>query len=206
MRRIDALLAKVRREVGRSQSLLHLTANEPLMSDTAREFMGSRISDRYYMGGGDERGVVDFGPFTFLGWPAVQELVSDAEVAARDMLGACAVSLSPLSGVHAMMCTILSVTDPGDAVMSVDLDHGGHFATQRIIERTGRRHLATSYNTERLAFDVERIAHDFAEADASAFYMDASFYLTPDPPILAAGLAEIGVGGPGRWLAGRESF
>lgn len=179
MLKVQDLISKVRAEEARNARLLHLTANEPLMSDTARSFMDSRISDRYYMGGGDDDGVVDFNPFTFLGWPALQELVTAAEHAAQEMLGACTVTLSCLSGVHAMMCALLSTTEPGDAVMSVGLDHGGHFATQLIIERTGRRHVPTAYNLDGLRFDAERIGDDFRRARAKAFYMDVSFYLNP---------------------------
>ncbi|MGN6257676.1 MAG: hypothetical protein ACTHN3_08010 [Solirubrobacterales bacterium] len=177
--RVRRLIAGVRAEEERNTRLLHLTANEPLMSDTARSFMGSRISDRYYMGGGDEEGVVDFGPFTFLGWPSLQALVSDAEAAAAAMLSAHSVSLACLSGVHAMMCALLCTTEPGDGVMSVDLEHGGHFATKLIIERTGRRHLPTSYDLDGLRFDAERLAADFRQAGARAFYMDVSFCVNP---------------------------
>ena len=176
---IQDYYSRIKSEQRHNNMLLHLTANETLMSDTARTFMNSRLGDKYFMGGGDDDGIVDFQPFTFRGIPALQALVTEAQIAAKEMLGASDINFGCLSGVHAMMCTILSVTDPGDAVMTVDLKHGGHFATKGIVERTGRVHVPTSYNFDTLSFDVERLAKDFKKAKAKAFYMDVSFYINP---------------------------
>jgi glycine hydroxymethyltransferase len=88
------------------------------------------------------------------------------------MFGAAVVNLNCLSGVHAMMCAILSTTEPGDTVMTVHHDHGGHFATEGILARIGRKHVSTSYNFDTLSFDAEGIAQTFKESGAKAFYMD----------------------------------
>lgn len=176
---IDAHFVALLKEEKYAQQLLHLTANESLMSQTARHFMGSPLNDLYYMGGGDEDGIVDFGPFTFRGSTPIQNLVSDAERALKTMLGATSVNLGCLSGVHAMMCVILSTTNPGDTIMSVDLQHGGHFATQGIIEQSGRKHISTVYDFESLSFDTEKLAKAYHDAQAKAFYIDASFYIKP---------------------------
>lgn len=176
---IQDYYSKIKDEEKRNEELLHLTANEPFMSDTARAFMNSKIDDRYFMGGGDDDGIVDFQPFTFRGMPALQTLVSDAQSAAKEMLGAYEVNFGFLSGVHAMMCAVLSTTEPGDTIMTVGLEYGGHFATQGIVERTGRKHIQTSYNFDTLSFDVEKLAQDYKAANAKAFYMDVSFYINP---------------------------
>lgn len=176
---IQDYYSKIKDEEKRNEELLHLTANEPFMSDTARAFMNSKIDDRYFMGGGDDDGIVDFQPFTFRGMPALQTLVSDAQSAAKEMLGAYEVNFGFLSGVHAMMCAVLSTTEPGDAIMTVGLEYGGHFATQGIVERTGRKHIQTSYNFDTLSFDVKKLAQDYKAANAKAFYMDVSFYINP---------------------------
>lgn len=176
---IQDYYSKIKDEEKRNEQLLHLTANEPFMSDTARTFMSSKLDDRYFMGGGDDDGIVDFQPFTFRGMPALQAIVGDAQSAAKEMLGAHEVNFGFLSGVHAMMCAILSTTEPGDAIMTVGLEYGGHFATQGIVERTGRKHVPTSYNFDTLSFDVEKLAQDYKAANAKAFYMDVSFYINP---------------------------
>ncbi len=176
---IQPFLEKISQEEQRNHDFLHLTANESIMSDAARKFLGSHISERYFMGGGDDQGIVDLGPLTALGFPGIAELVETAENAAKQMLGASVVNLNCLSGVHAMMCAILSTTEPGDTVMTVNHDHGGHFATQGIIERVGRKHIFASYDFENLCFDVKKLAEDFKLAGAQALYLDVSYYLNP---------------------------
>lgn len=175
---IDQFYSQIRAEEKRNEEFLHLTANEPLMSETARAFMSSKIADRYFMGAGEDS-KVDLGPFTALGFPGVASLIEAAEEAAKEMLGAYTVNLNCLSGVHAMMCAILSTTEPGDVVMTVHHDHGGHFATKGILDRVGRKHVFAEYNFETLSFDVQKLSKKFKESGATAFYMDVSYYLNP---------------------------
>ncbi len=99
---IAATLQKIKNEEVRNNEFLHLTANENQMSKTAAKFLGSKISERYYMGAG-ENDIVDFGDFTALGFAGVKELVDQAKLAAQEMLQAADVNLNVLSGVHAMM-------------------------------------------------------------------------------------------------------
>ena len=176
---INKFFDKIRQEETRNDQFLHLTPNEPYVSNTARTFMDSRLADRYYMGGGEDS-QVDLGPFTAIGFPGIEALVKAAEEATKEMLGAAEVNLSCLSGVHAMMCALLSTTEPGDTIMTVHHDHGGHFATKGIVDQIGRKHLFTpKYDFEALKFDAAAIAEAFHAAGAKAFYMDVSYYLNP---------------------------
>jgi glycine/serine hydroxymethyltransferase len=176
---IKQLYSKIRDDEKTDAKFLHLTSNEPYVSDTARTFANSRLADRYYMGGGDDE-LVDFGAFTTLGLQGVEDLVKAAEEATKEMLGAAEVNLNCLSGVHAMMCAILSTTEPGDTVMTIHHDHGGHFATKGIVDRIGRKHVSTpAYDYDALKFDAEAIAKTFKERDCKALYMDVSYYLNP---------------------------
>jgi glycine/serine hydroxymethyltransferase len=176
-------LDKVFRDVAaaekRAERMLHLTANETVMSRTARSLLSSPLGDLYFMGGGDADRIVDFQPFTFRGMPEIQKLVSHAEAALCSTLSASAVTLKMLSGLNAMTCAILALTDPGDVVMTVDLEHGGHYATRPILERTGRRHVSTAFDLAGLRFDVDKLAAEFHRSGARAFYMDVSYYLNP---------------------------
>lgn len=175
---IKDYLDKIKEEEKRNENFLHLTANESQMSKTARMFLGSKLSERYYVGAGTDD-VVDWGIFTQLGFKGIATLIAEAENAAKEMLGASVVNLSCLSGVHAMMCTILSTTEPGDTVMTVHRDHGGHFATSGILRRVGRKHVNAAYNLSELKFDAKKTAKIFKESRAKAFYMDVSYYLRP---------------------------
>ena len=175
---IQQYFDKIRADEQTDANFLHLSSNEPYVSEVAKAFAASRLADRYYLGGGED-GLLVSGPFTTLGMAGVQELVTAAENATKEMLGAAIVNLNCLSGVHAMMCAILSTTEPGDTVMTVHHDHGGHFATEGILARIGRKHVSTSYNFDTLSFDAVAIAKTFKETGAKAFYMDVSYYLNP---------------------------
>jgi len=171
-------LNSIKQEEERNSKFLHLTANENQLSNTARMFLGSKISERYYFGGGKDD-IKDFGHFTALSFNGVEELINAAKEAAKEMLFAADVNLNVLSGVHAMMCSILATTEPGDIVMTVPLEYGGHFATKGIINRVGRKHIFADYDLENLKFDVPKIAQKFKEANAKALYLDVSYYLNP---------------------------
>jgi len=175
---IQQYFKPIHAEERRNDAFLHLTSNESYVSETARTFMSSRLADRYFMGG-SKGGWVDMEPYTSLGFPGIEKLVEAAETAVREMLGAGEVNLNCLSGVHAMMCALLSTTEPGDTVMTVHHDSGGHFATKGIVDRIGRKHVFASYNTDTLSFDADKTAKTFRESGAKAFYMDVSYYLNP---------------------------
>lgn len=176
--RLERFHSRIRDEECRNERLLHLTANEPRMSETARAFMGSRLADRYYVPGCSERGVVTFGSFTFLGMPGIEGLMLEAERAVAAMLHGEAVNLNCLSGVHAMMCAILSTTEPGDLVMTLHPDHGGHFATKGVLDRAGRRHVYAPFLLQELRIDVDALALRSAQLP-KAIYLDTSCYLNP---------------------------
>ncbi len=84
---IQQYYARITEEEQRNNRFLHLTPNEPYMSNTARAFAASRLNERYYMGGGDDE-MIDLGPFTALGFPGIEALVTAAEEATKEMLGA----------------------------------------------------------------------------------------------------------------------
>lgn len=172
---LDAISADAKR----NSEFLHLTANEAQMSETARTFLDSKLNERYYMGGGDEDSVVNLGTFTALGLKSVEDLVAAATEATKEMVGAKDVNLNVLSGVHSMMSSILATTEPGDMVMTVPIEYGGHFATVGILERIGRKQIFADFDYKNLRFDVEKIAKKFKENNIKAFYMDVSYYLNP---------------------------
>lgn len=175
---IGSYLKNIKKDEERNNRFLHLTANENQLSNTARIFLHSKIAERYYFGGGVD-GVLDFGGFIGMGFKSVEELVDAAKEATNEMLHGADCNLNVLSGVHAMMCAILSTTEPGDIVMTVPLEYGGHFATKGILDRVGRKHVFADYDLKNLKFDVTKIAQTFREQKVRALYLDVSYYLNP---------------------------
>ena len=175
---IAQTLQQIKNEETRNSEFLHLTANENQLSKTAAMFLGSKLSERYYMGPG-KNDIADFGDFTGLGFPGVGALIDQAKTAAKEMLHAADVNLNVLSGVHAMMSAILATTEPNDVVMTVALVDGGHFATEKLIKQIGRKHALLDFDFENLKFDVERTAKKVKQANVKAIYLDVSYYLNP---------------------------
>ena len=163
------------------KSILHLSANENILTPAAERMLHSSLHNRYYMGPGED-GIAMFGRnAAFKGMPEISGLLDDAQAKASKMLHAKYVSFSCLSGVHAMMCGILSLTKPGDVIMSVPSNQGGHFCTKGIIESTGRKHVYTEYDRTKLTFDVQKIVSLCKEFHVKAIYFDVSVYLNPHP-------------------------
>ena len=162
------------------QCILHLTANENVMSPLAERFYNSPLYARYDMGDGTD-GVVVHGNFAAKGMPETRRIINEACDKANNMLHAEFTSLNCLSGVHGMMSAILSTTNPGDTIMTVISRHGGHFATKPIIELTGRKHVYAEYDFHTLSFDVQKIAKIFKENKCKAIYFDVSVYLNGHP-------------------------
>jgi glycine/serine hydroxymethyltransferase len=126
-------------------------------------------------------GVVTHGNFAAKGMPEIRNLINEACEKANKMLGAEFTILNCLSGVHGMICGILSTTKPGDTVMTVNSHHGGHFATKPILELTGRKQVYAEYDFNSLTFDVEKTAEIFKKFNCKALYLDVSVYLNPHP-------------------------
>ena len=115
---ISKLINDINSEEARNADFLHLTANENQLSNLANKLLASKLSERYYFGGGTG-GIVDFGSYTFLGLPAVENLVLNASDALKKMTGAAVVNISCFSGLHAMMCAIMGVTKHGETILSL---------------------------------------------------------------------------------------
>ncbi len=63
------------------------------------------------------------------------------------------VNLFPLSGIHAMLMTIVSLTKPGDTVLSLSPDECGHFATRSIVEEMGRKSIYIPTSNGKIDFE-----------------------------------------------------
>lgn len=76
-----------------------------------------------------------------------------------------------------MMCAILSTTEPGDLIMSIPFEDGGHGATKGIIESLGRKHIFAKFDSKKLQFNVPETAKVFKQTQARAIYIDISVHL-----------------------------
>lgn len=135
------LIAGVQAEVSARRDSVSLAAFENVLSHTARSVLAVPLADRYLIGRAEDRPSGSSwinGGLMCTGYPGIDLLEAAATEAARGMFGAAWVDFRPLSGLHATICTVTTMTAPGELVYSIDPMEGGHFATRGLLKSTGR--------------------------------------------------------------------
>ena len=143
----DESISNVQAVIEEYEGYLNLTANENSMSLTAKKYLSTVISDRYYFEG-DNEGYSDFPEFVASGNHAFDTLINETKQTLNELFKAEYTNLNPLSGIHAMLIVLLSYTQSGDAVASLSPQAHGHFSTATVIERIGRKSVLLPVNED----------------------------------------------------------
>lgn len=181
------LILKLQNEEERNTTTLHMTANENVMSKTARSFLSSNLSYRYYSDTyGKEDDLTDakyyaVGQAMYRGLPAVYEFESLARGAANKMFNANFTDFCPLSGMNAVICILTTITQPGDKVFIFTPESLGHHATKIVLQNIGREVLFIPWDNEKLCIDIERFAEEFSKNNNATIFLDlgTTFYPLP---------------------------
>lgn len=171
------LIGQLSDDTDKNESFLHLTPNENILSKTARRFYDDQISDRYYFGKTLNGKNVDLYGFTALGYPNIDILVESAEHVLAKRFSAAGANLSPISGIHAMMCILASATVAGDTVLTLSSRAGGHYATRHILRLFGRIPLDIPYDHENNDIDFSKTAELVKQSQSKAIYLDPAYSL-----------------------------
>ncbi|MFB6123522.1 MAG: serine hydroxymethyltransferase [Haloferacaceae archaeon] len=107
-------------EVERQQGTLAMIASENHASRAVLEAQGSALTNKYAEGYPGAR--------YYAGCEYADEVESLAIERAKDLWGAEHVNVQPHSGTQANMGVYLAVLDPGDRILSLELEHGGHLS------------------------------------------------------------------------------
>ncbi|CAI1051217.1 Pyridoxal-phosphate-dependent serine hydroxymethyltransferase [Serratia rubidaea] len=137
----DSLRQRFSAAKQRREATISLTANENVLSESARWVGQSRHYDRYYFNGllnDDCRYAAHYNGMQFEAFPEVAWLQAEATAAAQRLFDAPYIEYRALSGVHCTLAMIAALTEPGDGVWSLSPACGGHFATAALVERLGR--------------------------------------------------------------------
>ncbi len=142
----------VLKEIKRQHEGLELIASENFVSEAVLEALGSPLTNKYAEGYPKKR------------YYGGCEYVDMAEELARERLkklfGVPYANVQPHSGTQANMATYFAVMKPGDTLLSMKLDHGGHLSHGHPVSFTGQYysvvHYAVNKETERLDFDQIR--------------------------------------------------
>lgn len=139
-------------ELARQRSHLELIASENFVSEAVMEAMGSHLTNKYAEG---LPGARYYGGCEFV--DGVENL---AIARAKELFGAEHVNVQPHSGAQANMAVYFAALKPGDTVLGMSLDHGGHLTHGSRVNFSGKTYHFVSYGVDP---ETERIDYDALE-------------------------------------------
>ncbi len=156
LERVDPAIADViRREGERQNTTIQLIASENFASRAVIEAEGSVLTNKYAEGYPAKR--------YYGGTSIVDEAEELARRRACELFGAAHANVQPHSGANANMAAYLAVLDPGDKVMGMRLDQGGHLTHGSPVNFSGRLYDFVAYGVDD---DAETLDYDALRAAA----------------------------------------
>ena len=133
------VMSLIEREVERQTTGIQLIASENFTSPAVMAAVGSALTNKYSEGYPGKR---------YYGGNAI---VDDIEQLAIDrvkaLFGADHANVQPHSGANANMCVYQALLEPGDTVLGLSLDHGGHLTHGSPVNASGLLYNFVSYGT-----------------------------------------------------------
>jgi glycine hydroxymethyltransferase len=155
---VDPAIAEVlRRELHRQQNTLEMIASENFVPQAVLDAAGSVLTNKYaegypgrrYYGGCEEVDVAE-------------QLAIDR---ALELFGAEHANVQPHAGAQANNAAYMAILEPGDTIMGMALDHGGHLTHGMKLNQSGKLYNVVAYHVRREDYlcdmeEVERLAHE----------------------------------------------
>jgi glycine hydroxymethyltransferase len=139
----------IEQEFHRQQNTLEMIASENFTSPNVMEAVGSVLTNKYAEGYPGKR--------YYGGCDAVDLAENLARDRAKELFQAEYANVQPHSGSQANMGVYLTLLQPGDTVMGLNLSHGGHLTHGSPVNFSGKLYQFISYgvdkNTGRVDFD-----------------------------------------------------
>lgn len=153
----DPELAKaMEQETGRQNDHIELIASENFVSKAVMAAMGSTLTNKYAEGYPGKR---------YYGGCQYVDIVEDlARDRAKKLFGCTYANVQPHSGAQANMAVFFALVKPGETVMGMNLDHGGHLSHGSPANISGIYYHIVPYGVNDAGFidydEVERIAKE----------------------------------------------
>ena len=149
------LWAAIKNEEQRQQETIELIASENIVSKEVREAQGSVLTNKYAEGYPGKR---YYGGCQYI--DQVEQLAIDY---AKKLFGAEYANVQPHSGSQANMAVYQALLKPGDKILGMGMDAGGHLTHGAKVNFSGKVYESYSYGlnptTEELDFDqIEQLA------------------------------------------------
>ncbi len=139
----------IQREETRQRSQLELIGSENFASRAVLQAAGTVLTNKYAEGYPGSR------------YYGGCEVIDIAENLARDrankLFGSDHANVQPHSGSNANMAVYMTLLEPGDTILGMDLSHGGHLTHGSAVNFSGKLYRFVHYGVDR---ETERIDHD----------------------------------------------
>ena len=138
IRKTDGEIADaIRAEMDRQNSHIELIASENWVSPAVMAAMGSPLTNKYAEGYPAKR---------YYGGCQCVDVVEDiARERAKKLFGCEYANVQPHSGAQANMAAMFAMLEPGDKIMGMNLDHGGHLTHGSPVNLSGKYFDVTFY-------------------------------------------------------------
>jgi len=148
-----AVFAGIEQELDRERHQIELIASENIVSKAVLEAQGSVFTNKYAEGYPGKRYYQGCAPSD-----VVEQLAIDR---AKQLFGCSFVNVQPHSGAQANGAVMLALTKPGDTIMGLSLDAGGHLTHGARAALSGKWYNAVQYGVKP---DTHLIDYDQVEA------------------------------------------
>ena len=156
-------------EMGRQRSHLELIASENLVSKGVMAAMGSHLTNKYAEGYPGKR---YYGGCEYV--DVVEQLAIDR---AKELFGCTYANVQPHSGAQANLAVFFALVKPGDTVMGMSLDAGGHLTHGSKVNISGTYFNIVSYGVNEDGYiDYEQVRKIAVENKPKLIVAGASAY------------------------------
>lgn len=161
--------AAVSAELSRQRDSIELIASENFTSPVVMEAMGSVLTNKYAEGYPGKR---------YYGGCEKVDLVEElARERAKELFGAKFANVQPHSGANANLAAYFALIQPGDTVLGMSLDNGGHLTHGSPVNFSGKLYDFHGYGlTDDETIDYEAIERMAAELKPKLIVGGASAY------------------------------
>ncbi len=170
VKRVDEeVAAAILQENDRQQSHLELIASENIVSKAVMAAMGSQLTNKYAEGYPGKR---YYGGCQYV--DIVEELARER---AKELFGCSYANVQPHSGAQANMAVFFALVQPGDTVMGMSLDAGGHLTHGSPVNMSGTYFHIVSYGVDENGYiDYDEVLKIAKQAKPKLIVAGASAY------------------------------